>query len=206
MTIPPQNPGNSGNATRAGLSVLAIVLIILGVFAVVGVVVIALLVAILVPSLSRAREASKEVAAMANMRGITVALEMYANDYDARLPSSLAPTLPYGVSPKTLRDPRTGLPPMAEPLPGMSAERLASDVEAHSDYRFVGEGLRISRLSRPSEVPLIIAKTLSRRGEWLIGFADGHVERVRPADLTRYMDELNKARAAEKLPALPAPE
>ena len=169
------------------------------------VLVIAVLIAILVPSLGRAREAAREAAAVTNMRLIAVAVEMYSMEYDGRLPSDLGRTMPYGVTPKVLRDPRLGLPPMADPVPGMSAEALAREVDAHSDYRYLGAGLRLPSLN-PPRAPLLIAKKPDRRGAWIVGFADGHVESVRPADLPRYMDELNRAREAIKLPPLPPVE
>ena len=51
--------------------------------------IIALLVAILVPSLTRARELTKRTVCLANLHHMSIALVVYANDYDSYMPTNI---------------------------------------------------------------------------------------------------------------------
>ncbi len=65
--------------------------------------IIAILAAILFPVFSRAKEAAKKAACLSNQKQIGLALEMYLNDYDDRLPDrrDLKTTTPGGWKPWT---------------------------------------------------------------------------------------------------------
>ena len=70
--------------------------------------IIALLISILLPSLNRARESAKKVACLSNIRQLTTAAIMYANDNQGTLPyiawAPLGPPAPFPYSVKSFDD------------------------------------------------------------------------------------------------------
>lgn len=72
-----------------------------------SVVVIALLISILLPSLSRARELAKRAVSASNLRAIGQGLHIYANDHGGKFPESLETLIEQGmITRETLNSPR----------------------------------------------------------------------------------------------------
>ena len=69
--------------------------------------IIAILAGILFPVFARAREQARKAACQSNMKQVSLALDMYSNDYDGVLPSSALP----GSDDLTFRTKRGMLPP-----------------------------------------------------------------------------------------------
>ena len=84
---------NVGRASRARSAFTLIDLLV-------SIAVMAILIGIMLPSITSAHEAARRVACRSNGRQIGLGLVMYANDHDGRLPSSvfLDPTL-FGGTP-----------------------------------------------------------------------------------------------------------
>jgi prepilin-type N-terminal cleavage/methylation domain-containing protein len=79
---PPARPAAIGSPRRHGFTLVEL-LVVIGI--------IALLVAILLPTLQKAREAAKLTACMSNVRQFGIAIQMYANDYHGVWPRYYAP-------------------------------------------------------------------------------------------------------------------
>jgi type II secretory pathway pseudopilin PulG len=164
------------------------------------------LAAILVPSLSRARAAAQEARLGANARQIVTAVVMYAAGSNDEAPPHLAATITLGaLDPEALRDKRFNRPAMAMPPAGADWRSIRADVDAHSDFVYLGEGLKLNKLSSPQDCPVVYAKDPLSKGEILTGFADGHVEKLPPARFSAAFADLNSERASQSLPPLPAP-
>lgn len=87
--LPPMSPPPPQPPQKKGISTGAIIAIIAGVLVVLAIPVIVLLVAILLPALSHARDAAQQVACANNMRVIGIALESYTLESRGVLPPSL---------------------------------------------------------------------------------------------------------------------
>lgn len=87
---------NVGRASRARSAFTLIDLLV-------SIAVMAILIGIMLPSITSAHEAARRVACRSNVRQIGLGLVMYANDHDGRLPSSvfLDPTL-FGGTPASM--------------------------------------------------------------------------------------------------------
>lgn len=81
---------------------------------------------------------------------------------------------------------------------------VATTLAAYCDFEYLAAGLNQSAIPVPSATPILYAKDPTPRGEWLMVFVDGHVEKVPATTVPRFMTELNKARLKAKLPPLPA--
>ena len=156
-----------------GTSGAKIALLISGVVIVVLLVGCAGLMAILVPSLNRAREQANRVKSGSNLRSIGVAAMMYANLNQGRFPNdekTLVKThdIPAEifVSPRT----RTEKPTIAD------VDKVADWVNDHSDYAWAGAGLDTTT-STPDTV-LAYEKPEGLKEGIEVLFADGHVDWV----------------------------
>jgi prepilin-type N-terminal cleavage/methylation domain-containing protein len=71
------NRGGSGNRIRRGFTLVEL-LVVIGI--------IALLIAILLPALSKAREQAKNTQCLSNLRQLAMVYQLYANDYKDQIP------------------------------------------------------------------------------------------------------------------------
>lgn len=88
---------------RRGLPVIAIVAIVLGGCVVVGLGIVAILAAVMFPVFAKARNAARLTSCRSNVKQLSTALLMYAQDYDERLPPAGAwesGAMPYYKNPR----------------------------------------------------------------------------------------------------------
>lgn len=146
----------------------------------IGLLLMPLLIAILLPSLGRAREAANRVKCKANMQMLGQAMIMYANSNGDHFPDKLEdvlqadPTLPPGafVCPSDDKSPPSNSSIQTE------AHEIASG--QHCSYIYVGEGLTASS---PSNAVLLYDAPADHQNEGMnVLFVDGHAEWVGKAE------------------------
>ncbi len=163
----------------------------------------ALMMAIMLPSLGRARELANRTADAANITGMCKACVVYSQDHGDQMPVSLAELVADGsISPKSLVAKWSGTPPLT--ISEEESKRMAAagengwkvierEVDAHCDYVYLGKGTKNS--TDASQV-LMYDKPMRGRREGLnVGFYDCHVEWIRPgfSDLFRATNEMRRA-------------
>lgn len=129
----------------------------------------AVLMAIMLPSLQRAREQATRVQSASNLRQIGQAVQIYANEHKGKFPPNLAETLTVDIPAQAFINPRTGnaLPP------GLEGEELNNWVNESSDYVYVGAG---KNFTATADVVIAYERPGSVSDGLNILFADGHVE------------------------------
>ncbi len=134
---------------------------------------VAVLISVLLPSLSRAREQAKRVKSMSNLRQIGMGLHMYAVDNQDRFPDSLQALLDkqYLQGEDVLRSP------------------LQPDQGAVS-YVYI-PGLQLTRLQRPAQTIVAYEKIASNEGTHVL-FADAHVRWMSYYEFREALEETYK--------------
>ena len=141
-----------------------------------GVATTAMGVSILLPALNRAKAAARRVACASNLRQMSMAAIMYANDNNGQFPQDFAQMLPYVKEPRVFLCPATGRTVPAEVAAG-APEQKAKWVNENADYVYLGAKQRLEGPGQPATTILIYEKLENHRGEGInIAFADGHVE------------------------------
>jgi prepilin-type N-terminal cleavage/methylation domain-containing protein/prepilin-type processing-associated H-X9-DG protein len=127
--------------------------------------IIAILAGMLLPALARAKEAAKRVSCINNLRNLTQALHMYANDNDDQFPPHVQPAWPERLRPsyvdtKILRCPSDG--PNPETIgkddltnPGLSAPR-SYIINGFNDY-FKNTAAVTTTLNAPDTSTIVAA-------------------------------------------------
>ena len=141
-----------------------------------GVATSAMLVSIMLPSLSRARELSKRQVSLANLRGIGISCQVYAFDHQEQFPPDLQTLVDDGsVSRKALISPRD---------PSLSPDR-ASPGDCSYVY-IAGQTMK----SNPKNV-LAYEPDFDGEGGSVL-FVDGHGEWIKPPRYQQVIDETRK--------------
>ena len=131
-----------------------------------------LMVSILLPSLTRAREKANQVKCASNMRQLGMCMILFANDHKGKYPDNLGSLMDEGVAPEVFLCP-------SEQAPQGSWKNLPADqqrqwVNTNSQYIYVGKGLN---MSVNPETPVLYEDPQHHAGEGAnVLFADGHVE------------------------------
>jgi len=136
-----------------------------------------LLVAILLPSLNRARETANRVKCASNMRQIGQGMLLYSNDHRGQYPPDLATVArEEEIGPETFICPsgKKSPPPNAT---GMTREQVAEWVVKNTDYVYLGAGK--TNATPADEVVLYEDPTDHGRDGINALFGDGHVEFMR---------------------------
>jgi len=126
-----------------------------------GLLFVPMLLAILLPSLSRAREITKRAVDASNLRGIGMAIIVYASDHGDQFPPDLQTLVADGsVSPKQFIDPSSGnAPPRCDYyyVTGLAVKDPAGWIVAYSDPAYHnGEGANVLYLD--SSVRFVMEK------------------------------------------------
>jgi prepilin-type processing-associated H-X9-DG protein len=161
-------------------------------------------VAILLPSLSKARELANRSYDAANERGIIQSAIIWSMDNGDQLPDHVGRLLLNNqISPKMLVSKRRGTAPL-ELTPAMlekaksDFDAFAKEVDAHCDYVYLGKGGK--NTSDASQV-LIYEKPGPHATDGInIGFADGHVDFTRWANVAETFRATNEYLKKNKLP------
>lgn len=159
--------------------------------------IIALLISILLPSLSRARETAKKVACLSNMRQIGMAMLAYTSDYKGMLPYPADAALPFSDSWAQALLNGKYLPPgehindspifvcPSDETPrnwGSACTYLAN--RGHWSYLcgwtvpHLGKSIRMTRIRKPAEFVLLFerAHATSILGPWVWSYYDAGFE------------------------------
>lgn len=132
-----------------------------------------LMMSILLPSLSKARETANRVKCSNNMRQIGLGIIMYSNDNKGKYPPDLGTmAIAEGLSPEVFTCPSSDGP--ATPLPrGATAEQMGEWVNANSQFVYIGAGLTSAA---SSDLPVLYEPLEHHRGDGAnVLFADAHV-------------------------------
>ncbi len=121
------------------------------------------------PKFASARGKAQETACLSNLRNLSVACMMYANDHDDVLPSKLSE-----LYPEYLPGTDVFLCPIHRS--GKAAKRVV-DVDADSDYELRIPGQKLGEVKDPGRTVMLLEKQPNHRGERNTAFVDGHVER-----------------------------
>jgi prepilin-type processing-associated H-X9-DG protein len=151
-----------------------------------------MMVAILLPSLARARELSNRAVDAASLRGIATACITYAGDNGGQMPPNLLAVAPLLGDPKVLKSRSTATVALSA-MPATEA-----DLEAHCDWIYAGGDLRNS-MGPAGSIVLVYSKDFAMDHGRNFAFLDGHVEWVRAADVEVAWGASNAARAAAGL-------
>jgi hypothetical protein len=144
-----------------------------------GIVMSVCMISVMVPGVTRAREAGRRIACQSNLRQVGVAVSAYGADHRGWLPPSLAPVLAQGYLPR----PSAVVCPSTDHVPsfGATAPQQAANLDAgpHLSYVYVGAGLRLQDLAAPATVVLTYEPLANHGGAGShFLFADGYVEWV----------------------------
>jgi prepilin-type processing-associated H-X9-DG protein len=150
---------------------------------------------LLYPVLLRYRHEAEIAGTEDRMRLILSACAVYAADDNDFLPPSLAPVVTlYSLPTKALRDVRDPALPMAQPPVDTDYGKYEAEIAAHLDFTYTGDDLRLT-MKGPGRVMVLFANWPAM-GRRLVGFADGHVERVPANEWAEVIAATNEARVA----------
>jgi len=140
---------------------------------------------IALPALAKARQQARTVQSLSNLRQIGLAIQLYANDHDGKLPPDLGSIYAYIGSPLLfLAAEHVG----AVELPGANAnaEKIALWINANTDYVYVGAKFaKYSNVQNASQVVFAHEKfELAREGRIDVLYADGHAD-VQPVPFVK---------------------
>lgn len=140
-----------------------------------------LMIAILLPSLNRAREQANRVKCASNMRQIGQEIAMYANSNGNAFPQKLEDLLAF--NPSLSHD--VFVCPSDNKTPPSNAQEIADG--SHCSYTYVGKDLNAS--ASPDSV-VLFEPLSNHQGEGMnVLFADFHVEYLRKAEAKKILDQ-----------------
>ena len=148
-----------------------------------GVAVTSMGVGILLPALGAARRTANRVKASTQLHSLLKGIVIYSLDNDGKLPPTLGDLAPYIDSPAFFLYPATETGPPSDVWRRMSAEEKKAWINANSPLVYVrGDGIADHRADR---VLVHTPLTGDPDADALAGFADGHVESLKEAELRR---------------------
>jgi prepilin-type processing-associated H-X9-DG protein len=151
----------------------------------------------LVPALTRARGQARHVQSKNNLRQISMAMMVYANDHKGELPQDLAVLLQGNL----LADAKILVAANDRAPPPKVNGRPCSYVYFLDDQP--GLKLKMADLKNPAQLPVLWERRAFHRGMRNVVFADGHVESMHGPQFREAMARLKaflKAQAAAKQP------
>ena len=130
-------------------------------------------VAVLLPSLNRARALAKEVISKTNLRGLYIGCALYAEDNEGAAPPDLAALI--GGRVQYILDPEMFVSPLSgRPAPGFADGQFTGAI----DYIYINPG-NLHLIERPDQIMLAYERPENYKGKKTIAvFADGHIEQV----------------------------
>jgi prepilin-type processing-associated H-X9-DG protein len=152
------------------------------------------LIAVILPSMNRAREQANRVKSASNLRQIGQGAMLYSNEHNGKFPPDLETLYKAeDLTPSVFINPRTGTAP---PPPG-DANAMARWVQEHGDYVWLGKG---KTTAMPADAILAYEKLDEVTDGANVLFGDGHVE-FYPLPAAREL--IDKARAGDLRGAQP---
>jgi prepilin-type processing-associated H-X9-DG protein len=152
----------------------------------------AMLVSVLLPALSRAREQANRVKSASNLRQIGLGAMLYANDHNGKFPADLGVMIKdEDLTPQVFSNPRSANSAVAPADKGQWPDW----VKEHSDYVWLGEGKKTTDVGADA---VLAHEKLEDNTEGVnILFGDGHVEWY---TMPQAQQLIEKARGVPKAP------
>ena len=138
----------------------------------------------LLPALMRARAQARHVVSVNNMRQISVAVMVYANDQGGVLPPNLAELM----EKKLLNAPRILVAPDDDAPPPRVNGRPCSYVYFLDDQP--GLKIRLNEMGDVARIPVLWERRAFHRGRRNVVFADGHAESLMEPQFREAMGRL----------------
>ena len=155
-----------------------------------------MMVSILLPALTRAREKANQVKCASNMRQIGQGIMLFANDHKGKFPDDLGALLDEGIAPVVVICP-SAVSPQTN-WPGLPQDKQREWINANSQYTYLGKGLDTN--VNP-ETPVLYENPQHHSGEGAnVLFADGHVEFVMAGSLNAILGKKASANGAGNRP------
>jgi len=142
---------------------------------------------IALPAMASARGAARQAASMSNMRQLTVAMMMFANNFNGTMPANIAALF----DAKLIEAPHILVAPN-DPDPPKVGGRPCSYVYFLDD-RLVKGKVRLQDFDDPGRTPVLWERRPFRRGRRAVAFADGHVEMMTEPAFRAALERLDRA-------------
>jgi prepilin-type processing-associated H-X9-DG protein len=125
------------------------------------------------PAITRARHTAEQAVCVANLRQLSLACTMYANDHDDILPARLSQLYPDYVP-----DLSTFVSPVHRKATGLIR---AEDIDTGSDYELKTPGAKLGEIKEPARTVMLLEKAPPKHGgRPHAAYVDGHVAQVEP--------------------------
>jgi len=147
------------------------------------IVIIALLAALLLPAFAKARERGRSMGCLSNVRQITAALMIYAQEHDQKLPPEDSIWRELNLSKRLYRCPSRGTASMTYGYNWHNAEKAIGNFPFPTDTMLVADGSRTdTRIWTEFAIEESDLKTV-HDGKVCAGFLDGHAAVCRPSQV-----------------------
>jgi prepilin-type processing-associated H-X9-DG protein len=186
---------------RVGGRGMSIVGITLGGVSILVTPVLLLLISILLPALTRAREQANRVKCASNMKQIGLAIAMYSNSNGGQFPTDLKKLYESAdLSSAVFTCPSSNDTPAAGPTTQATAANLLKP--GHASYVYVGDGLT-DRTATPDTVVLYEVPSNHRKEGMNVLFGDFHVEWEGRAEAQSILSQQKSGKKTIQIPASP---
>ena len=143
---------------------------------------------VVIPALQESKDKAGRILVLNNLKQIGLALIMFADDHDGKLPEHLADTLAYLGSASVLLPPGSPTQP-PEDLQRQDRAAQVTWLDRHGGLVYVRPGVLLRAIKEPAQTPLVHQKTeLSREPFVGVCFADGHAESMAREAFNRMLE------------------
>jgi len=127
---------------------------------------------LVVPALSRAREAARTTASLNNVKQLTLAIHEYAVDHEDELPAKLSE-----LAPEYISSPEVFVHPKNKKKAKLIDLEKPETIDEHTDYELVLSG-KLSDIEDSGTAVMIREREQFSRKARVVGYADGHARVV----------------------------
>ncbi len=131
---------------------------------------------ILQPTLQKAKQASKGVKCINNLKQLGVALMMYINDNDGRFPDPGIAGLNRIYKEGYIQSPQVFVCQSSKNIPAVKGHSLTP---RNVSYIYLGSYAPITKIKYPSSTPIMFDKPGNHNNYINVLFVDGHVQRIK---------------------------
>lgn len=145
------------------------------------------------PALQESQAKATRIMILNNLKQIGLALVMYADDHDGKLPDHLADTLAYVGSASVLLPPGSGVQP-PEDLQRRDRAAQVAWLDQHGGLVYLHPGVPWREIKDPAKTPLVHQQpALSREPFVGVCFADGHAEYMTKEAFDRLLEQRQRS-------------